>query len=98
MCLSIATIVGDNIDDNSYFSREWKLGSCYGPKLGMKYSSKEAHYDRCCLTSGVYTLICQNTKSNYGWGNARLEIEGVRYCDDFIGFKAMRHVSVKGKK
>ena len=98
VCFLIATKVGniDSDNDNLFFSREWKLASCYGPKFGMNYSSNEAHYDICCLTPGIYTLICQNTKSNYGWGNAWLEIEGERYCDDFVGFRALRNVSVKG--
>ena len=88
--------MGEINKEGSFFSREWKLGSCYGPKLGRNYSSNEVHYDRCCLSPGNYTLICQNTKSNHGWGNARLEIEGERYCDDFVGFRALRNVFIKG--
>ena len=38
-----------------------------------------------------------NTKSTYGWGNVTFEINGKRYCDDFVGYKAMRKISVEGK-
>ena len=88
--------VGDNKGDSGLFSPEWRMGSCYGPKHGWTYSSNETHFDRCCLTPGTYTLICKNTKSKYGWGNAYLEIDKKRYCDDFIGLKALRKVSIQG--
>ena len=97
VCMTITTTIGPNKDDTLHFSREWKLESCYGPKLGWKYAPNETHYDRCCLLVGQYTLTCVNRQSNYGWGNASLEIDGKRYCDDFVGFKAMRRVSVLGK-
>ena len=93
----ITTTIGLNKNDTLHFFREWKLESCYGPKLGWNYSPNEIHYERCCLPPGQYTLSCLNRQSKYGWGNASLEIDGKRYCDDFVGFKAMRTVSVLGK-
>ena len=86
-----------NENDSVHFDREWTLGSCYGPKLELKYSSNEIWYDRCCLPEGQYTLTCRNTKSKYGWGNAKFIVDGKRYCDDFVGFKAMRTISIKGR-
>ena len=86
-----------NENDAVHFDREWSMGSCHGPKLGRKYSSNESWYDRCCLPEGQYTLTCSNTKSKYGWGNVAFEINGKRYCDDFVGFKAMRTISIKGR-
>ena len=88
--------VSDNIVDNAFSVPEWRMGSCYGPKLGWTYSFNETHYDRCCLTAGTYTLICKNTNSKYGWGNANFTIGGKRYCDDFVGFKAMRTITIQG--
>ena len=88
--------VGDNKGDSGLFSPEWRMGSCYGPKHGWTYSSNETHFDRCCLTPGTYTLICKNTKSKYGWGNTDFKINGKRYCDDFVGFKAMRTITIQG--
>ena len=96
VCLPIEMKLGDNKEDNGLFSPEWRIGSCHGPKFRWTYSSNETHYDRCCLTPGTYTLICTNSKSKYGWGNAAFKIDGKRYCDDFVGFKAMRTVSIQG--
>ena len=96
MCVSIEIKVGDNKNDSELFAPEWRMGSCFGPKNGWTYSSNETHYDRCCLNAGTYTLVCKNKKSKYGWGNAHLKIDGKRYCDDFVGFKAMRSVSIRG--
>ena len=87
-----------NENDTVHFDREWTLGSCYGPKLGFNYSTNELWYDKCCLPDGQYTLTCKNTRSVYGWGNATFLIDGKRYCDDFVGFKAMRTISVQGIK
>ena len=96
VCVSIVMNLGDNKENNDLFSPEWRIGSCYGPKSGWTYSSNETHYDYCCLTPGTYILICKNTKSKYGWGNVDFEIDGKRYCDDFIGLKAMRTISIQG--
>ena len=95
VCLKIVVNVGSNADEWK-FLRQWKMEACYGPKNGWDYSTREIHYDRCCLLPGKYTLTCVNNKTTYGWGDAFLEIAGKRYCDDFIGFKAMRTVSVIG--
>ena len=95
--MRIKISVGPNENDALHFSRQWKLDSCYGPKPGLDYVRNEINYDRCCLPPGRYTLICINQKSAYGWGNAFLEIDGKRYCDDFVGFKAMRTISVLGE-
>ena len=86
--------VGYNKNGNALFSPEWRMGSCYGPKT--TYISNRIYYDRCCLTQDTYTLICKNTKSKYGWGNADFKIDGKQYCDDFVGFKAMRTVFIQG--
>ena len=73
------------------------MGSCYGPKNRVDYEIRnEIWYDRCCLPEGRYTLTCKNTKSVYGWGDSTFEINGERYCDDFVGFTAMRSILVKG--
>ena len=86
--------MGDNKDDHALFSPEWRMGSCFGPRTA--YESNVSYYDRCCLTPGTYTLICKNTKSKYGWGNASFKIDGKRYCDDFFGYKAMRTITIQG--
>ena len=54
------------------------------------------HIERCCLTPGRHVLTCQNEDRPYGWGNASVEIQGQRYCDDFFGSMARRIVVIKG--
>ena len=88
---------GQNEKDALHFSRQWTMGSCYGPKSALERYPNEIVYEKCCLPSGNYILTCTNEKSKYGWGNAYIGIGGKRYCDDFIGFKARRMVSVQGK-
>ena len=90
--------VSDNgPDEKKHFSRQWKMETCYGPKHGINYLSNSIFGDRCCLSPGQYTLTCINKKSKLGWGDAVLEIDGNKYCDDFVGFEANRTISVHGK-
>ena len=97
VCMQIYMSLGENDNETDLFSREWTMGSCYGPKLGKSYLPNEIWYDRCCLPEGQYVLTCTNTRSVYGWGNATFKINEKQYCDDFVGFTAMRKISVKGK-
>ena len=97
--MGIEIKVGQNNENcTDYFSPEWTLGSCYGPKWTISDDENELHYDRCCLLPGRYTLTCINKKSEFGWGNITFEINGKQYCDDFVGFKAMRTILVDGMK
>ena len=80
------------------------MGSCTGPSTQLKlknsiqnYTSNTIYVERCCLAPGLHTLTCYNEKGPYGWGNGSIEILGQRYCDDFVGFKAMRRVPILGK-
>ena len=109
VCLRIEIKFGQvNENEKGLFSPEWTLGSCYGPKLEdeknpfnpgiIPYGENELHYDRCCLLPGRHTLTCSNEKSELGWRNVTFEINGKRYCDDFVGFKAMRTIFIEGRK
>ena len=94
--------IGDNANEY-HFLRQWKLETCEGPPPEQNYASRTTYYERCCLLPGRYTLTCidklkKHSVNTYGWGNAYIEIDGQRYCDDFFGFKAMRTVSVIGNK
>ena len=86
--------VGDN--DEALSLPQWSMGSCHGPPYGWTYFSNEVVFDKCCLRPGKYTLICRNVRSKYGWVNTTFTINGKRYCDDFVGFKAMRTVFIEG--
>ena len=52
---------------------------------------------RCCVEPGRYTLTCFNTKSPHGWKGGFIAIDGIHYCDDFMGFKAMRRITIDGE-
>lgn len=94
--------------NQSLSSLKWKLGPCYGPndlgedmKTKWEYNtenSKMIYIDRCCLKPGIYTLICENDNGPVGWGNSFIEIFDQRYCNDFIGHKGLRRVTVAGKQ
>ena len=83
--------------DSQYFLPQWKLESCSGPPPEWNNAGNSTIYDRCCLRPGRYTLTCINEKSMYGWKDTWLEIDGKKYCDDFIGFRAMRPIFVNSK-
>ena len=75
-------------------SHKWQLGTCVGQ--GASYVSNHTYkkYERCCLLPGVHTLTCKNEKGPFGWGKSKIEIQGQFYCDDFVGYKAMRQVFI----
>ena len=87
--------------DSSHFSLDWELGSCYGPKSLEKGTimdyGYESYFDRCCLPSGRHVLICHNRLGPFGWGESSIEILGHRYCNDFVGYKALRKLELSGK-
>lgn len=56
----------------------------------------DVYVDQCCLTPGRYVLTCQNYKGPFGWSNASVEIQGQKYCNNFIGRKARRIVMITG--
>ena len=95
--MNIVLKVG-NLPSDYQFSLNWKMDdSCYGPKDSVVYSANNTYVDRCCLSPGIYTLICRNHAGPFGWGSSFLEILGQRYCDDFVGFKGLRSIIVSGK-
>ena len=87
----------DSKQNKTSFFRSWKMGSCTGPTGRTEYTRIGTYFDRCCLPPGFYTLICKNDKGPFGWGNSFIEIQGMRYCDDFFGSEAFRRVLIKGK-
>ena len=74
------------------FHRTWTIGRCHGPP---KYRDQD---QRCCLNPGEHTLICENEFHPIGWGKESVKIQGQEYCNDFVGFKAMRSVLISGKR
>ena len=74
---------------------QWKLGPCFN---NFKYKDYAHYIHRCCLELGQHTLTCNNPKVPEGWKNGYIEIKGLQYCDDFMGYKAMRNISITSTK
>ena len=98
VCMQVKIHINYKQND-TLFSRKWHMGSCFGPRGLYTYESftRGTYLDRCCLKPGIYTLVCKNSKSSYGWGSSYIEIQGQRYCDDFVGSKAMRRIFLLGE-
>ena len=74
---------------------KWTLGACSSSK---EYTNnKEFVENNCFLEPGMHILSCSNTKQPYGWKNGFITINEHRYCDDFMGYKALRHVFIGNK-
>ena len=73
----------------------WRLGTC--EKVGDPYEQYKNYIQRCCLKPQQHILTCINKKHPYGWGDGYIEIQGHRYCDDFMSYKLMQKVTIKGK-
>ena len=74
---------------------EWRLGSCNS--IGIKYGDHEKYIQRCCLEPDEYTLTCINKIKPFGWGDGYIEIQGHRYCDDFMSYRLMQKVTIRSK-
>ena len=105
VCVDVALTKEDGSDRGI----KWKLGQCDSPKtyypelyrlVGTKALGKKYLYGhRCCMDGNQHTLTCAIkyvSKKHAGWADNYLTIQGRRYCDDFVGFSAMRKVSVTG--
>ena len=74
---------------------QWLLGTCNS--IGKEYKNFKKYIDRCCLKPGQYTLTCINTKNPYGWGDGYVEIQGHRYCDDFMSYRLLQKITIRSK-
>ena len=72
----------------------WTLGTCETSETYI--IGKLVQENDCCLAPGNHTLTCYNTRKPHGWKQGFIVINGERYCDDFIGYKAMRRVIING--
>jgi len=60
--------------ENSY-----AIGTCVSQEV---YSSNSDYEEECCLEPGSYALDCKCSFGD-GWHGGYVEINGVKYCDDF---------------
>ena len=59
----------------------WNLGSCQG---NGGYGNYAEYIEQCCLPTGSYTLQCKDSANN-GWHGGYIEVDGQKYCDNFLG-------------
>ena len=78
----------------------WSIGLCssdsFHAKLTKLNHDVNTNIVRCCLLPGKYVLICES-ENPYSWRQGFVEIQGRKYCNDFMGFKAHRLVDITGK-
>ena len=72
---------------------EWHIGTCNS--LEITYQETNRYLHRCCLQPGEYLLTCINKRNPYGWNHGYIEIQGHRYCDDFLSYKSMQKITIK---
>ena len=104
MCFDIrVNIVGETELRSARLNKtstiRWKLGACASLnsiETGPKYQYPALYTERCCLESGMHTLVCYNHPPSRGWNKAYITIDGQRYCDDFISYKSFQKVLVTG--
>ena len=84
----------------------WNFGSCKASseykwtEYGRgKLNRKHVITERCCVEGLENNLLCGvlNVESTHqGWADDYMEIQGHQYCNDFVGYNAMRKVKIKG--
>jgi len=64
------------------YENSYEMSTCASTRTYGNY----ANYDEedCCLSPGTYTLICKCSYGD-GWHNGYIEIDGTKYCEDFLG-------------
>jgi len=79
-----------------HYESSWTFGPCsFYHTETSNYKNTTKYAERCCLSLGEYTLTCSNS-DNVGWRGGFLEIQGHKYCHDFVGYNARRKITVVG--
>ena len=73
-CATIKVRTSSWGSENSY-----AIGTCVSQEV---YSSNSDYEEECCLEPGSYALDCKCSFGD-GWHGGYVEINGVKYCDDF---------------
>ena len=84
------------ISTEQYADLEWQIGACYSNRNW--YQTFEKYIERCCITPGQHTLTCINKQQPFGWGTGYIEIQGHRYCDDFMSYRLMQKITINSTK
>ena len=91
--------------DGTTRSIKWTIGQCISsisydsPHFRGFMSAQFVYTKRCCIEEKQYTLTCEikdMRKKHEGWAESYLTIQGRQYCHDFVGYSALRKVSING--
>ena len=74
----------------------WNIGSCSNTTyISNIDAGSEVNVDRCCIKKGDYILSCKSN-NQHSWKQGYLEIQGRKYCNDFVGYRALRRIKILG--
>ena len=96
--INVSTFLSDKIGNEQCFDvvittkrygneNSWTLGTC---KNDQVYENDQTYTESCCLNPGSYQLSCDDTYGD-GWHGGYIEIEGTRYCKDFVSDHQQGH-------
>ena len=109
VCIDVKVTIHDRFY-NAQRSMSWTFGKCrgrgryfeiVGPLKNMiRYSDlTHTYFERCCNLPGLHLLRCEiesSWENDQGWAENFIEIQGHRYCHDFIGYSAIRRINLTG--
>ena len=64
----------------------WTFGPCSSASQGIPYGNNDNYSEQCSLASKTFTLTCEDSYGD-GWHGGYLEIQGIKYCEDFYDGK-----------
>ena len=90
VCIDVKFIGIDN-------TLSWRIGHCSSREYKDSLSREIINTYRCCLAPGEHILTCE-ASGQFHWRQSYVLIQGRKYCNDFIGFKALRRITIFRKK
>ena len=71
----------------------WTFGDCRSSQV---YESNLFYTEKCCQKPGSYPISCKDSAKD-GWHGGYLEIEGTKYCTDFMDGLVKTEEATMGK-
>ena len=111
VCIDIKITIHDRlVRYNVQRSMTWIFGKCRGhgryyetvgtAKRVLRFNElMHTYLERCCNLPGQHLLRCgieTGWEKDQGWAENFIEIQGQRYCHDFIGYSAIRPINLIG--
>ena len=90
VCIDIKFV---GVDD----TLSWQIGHCSSGEYRNSLDRTYINTYRCCLTQGKHILTCE-AGGQFHWRQGYVLLQGRKYCQDFIGFKALRWITIFRKQ